>query len=240
MLRVLRGAAARFVVHGLVEYDVSTAAVKLTVGDPNPKASWSGFIIASVGRAVAAHPEVNARLAGRHILSFHSVDLRATVERDTPDGPAPVDVVIPDADRVSPSHITELLRTAKTGPPPAPAAVTRFARLPAPLRRAGMRFASSRPAVAAGYGPAVGVTSLGMFAPPGGWAIPIAPLTLVVTAGHVADRAVVRDGTVVVRQMLPLTVSFDHAVVDGAPAARFTQTLGQVLETAAAFDTPTW
>jgi pyruvate/2-oxoglutarate dehydrogenase complex dihydrolipoamide acyltransferase (E2) component len=35
--------------------------------------------------------------------------------------------------------------------------------------------------------------------------------------------------------MLPLTLSFDHAVVDGAPAARFVETLRALIETAAAF-----
>ena len=36
--------------------------------------------------------------------------------------------------------------------------------------------------------------------------------------------------------MLPLTLSFDHAVVDGAPAARFTETFRGLVETAAAFE----
>ncbi len=39
--------------------------------------------------------------------------------------------------------------------------------------------------------------------------------------GRMAEKAVVRDGKVVVRKMLPLMVTFDHRVVDGAEAARF-------------------
>jgi pyruvate dehydrogenase E2 component (dihydrolipoamide acetyltransferase) len=39
----------------------------------------------------------------------------------------------------------------------------------------------------------------------------------------------------VARATLPLTLSFDHAVVDGAPAARFTETLRTLVESAAAF-----
>ena len=83
-----------------------------------------------------------------------------------------------------------------------------------------MRLAGTRPRIAARFGPAVGVTSLGMFSRGGGWAIPITPLTLVATVG-IVDRPVVRDGRIVARPMLPLTLSFDHAVIDGAPAARF-------------------
>ena len=47
------------------------------------------------------------------------------------------------------------------------------------------------------------------------------------------------DGQIVARPMLPLTLTFDHAVVDGAPAARFTATLRSFVETCAAFqDSP--
>jgi len=41
---------------------------------------------------------------------------------------------------------------------------------------------------------------------------------------------------VVIRPMLPLTLTFDHGVVDGGPAARFVETLRQLTETAAAFE----
>ena len=82
----------------------------------------------------------------------------------------------------------------------------------------------------------MGVTSLGMFSSGWGWAIPLAPLTVIVTVGEVVERPVVHDGRIVARPMLPLTLSFDHAVIDGAPAARFTATLRALVETAAVFE----
>ena len=75
-----------------------------------------------------------------------------------------------------------------------------------------------------------------MFTSSWGWAIPLAPLTVIATVGGIVDRAVVRDGEVVVRPMLPLTLSFDHAVIDGAPATRFTETLRDLVETAAVLE----
>lgn len=86
------------------------------------------------------------------------------------------------------------------------------------------------------FGPCVGVTSLGMFGGGGGWAVPLAPLTLVVTVAGVVERPVARDGQVVVRPQLPLTFSFDHGVVDGAPAARFAETLRTLVESAAVLE----
>jgi pyruvate dehydrogenase E2 component (dihydrolipoamide acetyltransferase) len=41
---------------------------------------------------------------------------------------------------------------------------------------------------------------------------------------------VVRDGQVVPRLMLPLSLSYDHRVIDGAAAARFTRRLAELLE----------
>ncbi len=43
-------------------------------------------------------------------------------------------------------------------------------------------------------------------------------------------RPVVRDGAVVPRLMLPLSLSYDHRVIDGADAARFTRRIAEMLE----------
>jgi pyruvate dehydrogenase E2 component (dihydrolipoamide acetyltransferase) len=46
----------------------------------------------------------------------------------------------------------------------------------------------------------------------------------------IADRAVVRDGQIVVRKMMNLTITLDHRIVDGATAARFLNTVIRYLE----------
>lgn len=43
-------------------------------------------------------------------------------------------------------------------------------------------------------------------------------------------QPVVRDGAVVPRLMLPLSLSYDHRVIDGADAARFTRRVAEMLE----------
>lgn len=234
----LMRASRTFPVHGLVEFDVSLAVSRIRASDP--PVSWTGFVVATMGRAVARHPEVNARRAGGKVLTFDRVDVGVTVERQV-DGVVHLGAVtVADADRRSAAEITAELRRAKQAGLPRPAAgpvARRVAQLPGPLRRLAFRAAGRRPAVAASFGPAVGVTSLGMFAH-GGWAVPIPPLTVIATVGGVVDRAVVRDGEVVVRPMLPVTLSFDHAVVDGAPAGRFAETMRELIETSAALPDP--
>ena len=59
----LIGASRRFQVHALVEFDVTEAKARIV--DADPRVSWTGFVIATIARAVALHPEVNARKAGK-------------------------------------------------------------------------------------------------------------------------------------------------------------------------------
>src|SRR5262249_49814865 len=44
------------------------------------------------------------------------------------------------------------------------------------------------------------------------------------------QEPVFRDGQVVPRLMLPLSLSYDHRVIDGAAAARFTRFVAELLE----------
>jgi pyruvate/2-oxoglutarate dehydrogenase complex dihydrolipoamide acyltransferase (E2) component len=83
----------------------------------------------------------------------------------------------------------------------------------------------------------VGITSVGMFGHGAGWGIPVpAPTALLVTVGGIGEKDVVRQGRVVVREMLSLTISLDHNVVDGAPATRFTERLKELIETGHGLD----
>ena len=47
--------------------------------------------------------------------------------------------------------------------------------------------------------------------------------------GSVRPKPVVRDGEIVIRTILPLTMAFDHRVADGADAARFVAELARQL-----------
>ncbi|MBI2939506.1 MAG: 2-oxo acid dehydrogenase subunit E2, partial [Chloroflexi bacterium] len=56
------------------------------------------------------------------------------------------------------------------------------------------------------------------------------PECAILGVGRIADRPVVRDGVVVVRLTMWLSLSFDHRVVDGAPAGVFLGRVKQLLE----------
>ena len=56
------------------------------------------------------------------------------------------------------------------------------------------------------------------------------PEAAILGVGRIAPKVVVRDGQMVIRQMVTLSLAFDHRLVDGAPAARFLQYIKQLVE----------
>ncbi|MBI5571581.1 MAG: 2-oxo acid dehydrogenase subunit E2 [Desulfomonile tiedjei] len=66
----------------------------------------------------------------------------------------------------------------------------------------------------------------------GTWATPIIlhPQVAILASMRATKRPVVRDDHVVVRTMMPLTLSFDHRVLDGADSGRFINHVKELLE----------
>jgi pyruvate dehydrogenase E2 component (dihydrolipoamide acetyltransferase) len=56
------------------------------------------------------------------------------------------------------------------------------------------------------------------------------PEVAILGIGRGVVKPVVKDGKIVPRTMLPITLSYDHRVVDGASAARFVADLVKLLE----------
>lgn len=52
------------------------------------------------------------------------------------------------------------------------------------------------------------------------------------TVGGLAQKPGVHEGQIAIREYLSLTLSFDHDIVDGAPAARFAKDFKELLEQA--------
>ena len=74
------------------------------------------------------------------------------------------------------------------------------------------------------------ITNLGSFGVDTFTPIINLPQAAILGVGRIAAEAVVREDKIVAREMLPLSLTFDHRVVDGAPAARFLGTLRAYIE----------
>ncbi len=153
------------------------------------------FIVHAVVRALKAHPAVNASLdmqAGRIVYKDY-INIGIAVDSDR----GLVVPVLRDADRLSIAEIA--------------AGIDRLA---AKVRSNDFDMSLLR-------GGSFTVTNLGSIG--GRYATPVVntPESAILLAGRAAPRPVVRDGQVVVRTILPLSLSYDHRLIDGAAAARF-------------------
>lgn len=224
--------------HGLIEVDVTRAIQKLEGTD----LSFTAFVVASVARAAARHPEVHAYRdwLGR-IVTHGYVDATTLIEVETDDGKFPLAHLIRDADVRDVADITEEIRnvsqdhTATVGGN----RLTRFA--PMAGRVPGLAWVMyqvmSRSTRLRAMSGTMAISSIGMFGggPGHGIGFPTV-LSLSVLVGGRTRRPVVDNGQVAVGETLDLTVTFDHNIVDGAPAARFVADLRHLLTTAALLD----
>jgi pyruvate dehydrogenase E2 component (dihydrolipoamide acetyltransferase) len=56
------------------------------------------------------------------------------------------------------------------------------------------------------------------------------PEAAILGAGRIQPKAIVRGSEIAPRQMWTLSLTFDHRLMDGAPAARFLQRIKQLVE----------
>jgi pyruvate dehydrogenase E2 component (dihydrolipoamide acetyltransferase) len=74
------------------------------------------------------------------------------------------------------------------------------------------------------------ITNLGAFGIDAFTPIINPPECAILGVGRIERRPVVRGEEVVIREVLTLSLTFDHRVVDGAPAARFLQAVAKLIE----------
>jgi pyruvate/2-oxoglutarate dehydrogenase complex dihydrolipoamide acyltransferase (E2) component len=56
------------------------------------------------------------------------------------------------------------------------------------------------------------------------------PQSAILGTGAIIERPVVRNGQIVIGQIMTASLTFDHRVIDGAPAAKFIDDFSQLLE----------
>ncbi len=65
-----------------------------------------------------------------------------------------------------------------------------------------------------------------------GWSTPIVhiPQAAILGTGRIESKPVVRHGTIVIRSILPISLTWDHRIVNGVPVGQFLGTLTDLLE----------
>jgi pyruvate/2-oxoglutarate dehydrogenase complex dihydrolipoamide acyltransferase (E2) component len=227
----------RHIIHGLVEVDVTKARKlrrRLSTEDDLP-ISFTAFIVASLARAVASNPKVQAyRDWRRRLVVFRDVDVVTMIEAERDRVAIPH--IIRKANERTVRDISDEIRAvqAQPGSSEQRGAMVRLApRVPRFVRLLFFWVVKKNPHWFKRLQGTVVVTSVGMFGKGGGWGIGFLPThNLGLTVGGIIEKPGVQAGRVEVREYLNLTMSFDHDIVDGAPAARFGRRLIELIEEA--------
>jgi pyruvate/2-oxoglutarate dehydrogenase complex dihydrolipoamide acyltransferase (E2) component len=241
VVEALRLGEDKHFIHGLLEVDVTAARrfIRQYEARTGNQLSFTAFIIACLGKAVSEDKTVQAyRLGRRKLIVFDDVDVTAMVERTTVEGEKVVRAhIFRAADKKTYQEINQEMQEAQTCP--ADKLIARRMQvvadiglaLPGFLRRIFMRFVFSDPYRLRQLTGTVNVTAVGMFGEGNGWGVPVnGPIPLVLTVGGIVEKPGIVDGRIEPREYLNLTISFDHDIVDGAPAARFAGHLKQLIE----------
>ena len=226
-------AGERNTIHGITEVDISKPRRimqehKQRTGET---LSLTAYVITCLARAVAENPEINCFRRRRKLILLDDVTISAPVEREIDGEKIPEPFGIRAAQSKTYRQIHEEIRAAQRnrGERLGSLSGMEWIRLiPSFLLRIFIRAASHSISMMGRYG-AVSVTAVGMFGNDALWFIPLGGATVLVTVGSIVERPTMRDGRFETREHLCLTVSFDHDIVDGAPAARFVRKLADLI-----------
>ena len=124
------------------------------------------------------------------LILFDEVDVNSQIEVTTAGQKIVKPLLVRAANRKSIEELTNEIRAGQ-GPEPSAArryrAALAFVNIPRPPRRLALR-CNVQPDLVKRFGGTVGLSSVGMFGAGGGWGIPIAPPTLMITIGGIATK----------------------------------------------------
>ena len=159
--------------------------------------TYGDLLIQAVARALLRHPRMNARLVQDAIVVAPQVNVGMAVALD--DGL--IVPVIVDADRKSLREI---------------AAVT---------RELGERARTGKLRLEEVSGGTFTITNLGTYGVDAFTPIINTGETGILGVGRIVEKPVIHRGEIARRSMMMLSLTFDHRLIDGAPAAQFLQTV---------------
>jgi hypothetical protein len=234
--------ARRHFMYGLLEVDVTVAKqfIEENRAQTGKLLSFTGYLAFCLARAVDEDKVVQAYMKGRkQLVVFDDVDVGLMVERKIGEKCALMGHVIRGANHKTYREIHQEIRSVQSTPVPPNGGTPSWFRsgllLPSPLSgwfRALVRLAINRdPTIFTSMAGTVGITAVGMFGKGhGGWGLVPVTHVLDLIVGSTAWKPAVVEGRIEPREILNLTVVFDHDVIDGAPATRFARRLVELIE----------
>lgn len=166
------------------------------------KVSYTAIIVEAAAKALLEHSIINSTLDGDQIKVFENVNVGVAVATQY----GLIVPVIHDADKKSSMEIDALINE-----------LTEKARLGKLVKEelSGGTFT---------------ITNLGMYGVDFFTPIINPPEAAILGVGKITDRLAVVDGKIEVKQVMMLSLSYDHRIIDGAPAAEFLSKIKHFIE----------
>ncbi|HEX3083971.1 MAG TPA: pyruvate dehydrogenase complex dihydrolipoamide acetyltransferase [Pyrinomonadaceae bacterium] len=169
---------------------------------PDLKLSINDLIIKVAAVSLIQHPQVNASFQDKTIRYYEHADIGVAVATEN-------------------GLITPIVRSAD---------VKSLTDIATEVRELAERARGRKLKPEEYLGATFSISNLGMFGIEEFTAVINPPEGAILAVGAMAPKAVARDGQVVVRQTMRVTLSCDHRIIDGATGAKFLQTFKQIME----------
>lgn len=164
--------------------------------------SYTDMLVKAVAKALTEHPIINSTLEKEQIKIFADINIGVAVATE-------MGLIVPVIRDANGKSLTEISST---------------------LKELVEKAKQSKLAKEELTGGTFTITNLGMYGVDVFTPIINPPETAILGVGRVAEKPVVVEEKMVVRPVMQLSLTFDHRVVDGAPAAEFLQKVKQNLE----------
>lgn len=229
------------IIHGLLEVDVTKPRERIHAYQEatGEKISFTAYIINCLAQAVQQNPHVHAYRDWRdRLVIFEDVNINAMFEVTIKGKKVPMPHVFNAVDKRGLRAIHEELRAVQAQPLASQEAgfMRWFLHLPGFIRHLFYRVINRFPHTMRPISSPIMVTAVGMFGQGSAWGLPMANFTLTLTLGTINIKPLVVNDQIQIRDVLHLTVSINHDIVDGAPAARFVEALRNLIENAYGID----
>jgi pyruvate/2-oxoglutarate dehydrogenase complex dihydrolipoamide acyltransferase (E2) component len=171
-------------------------------GDTNPRFSFNAILVKIAATALRAHPRINASVDGDEIMVWRQIHIGVAMESED----ALLVPVVRNPDCKSITEINNELDELVVK--------TRENRL-VPDDLTNGTFTISN----------LGFADIDHFTP-----ILRPPESALLGVGRILEKPVVKEGAILSQARLSLSLTFDHRIIDGAPASRFLKTVKDMVE----------
>lgn len=185
-----------------INMDKAIQARKEINSMPDTKVSFNDMIIKATAMALRKHPQVNSSWAGDKIVHHGNINIGVAVA--VPDG-----LVVPVLKNTDYMNYTQISAAVKD--------------MAGRAKSKGLKANEME-------GSTFSVSNLGMFGIETFTSIINQPNSAILSVGAIIEKPIVKDGQIVVGNIMKLSLACDHRVVDGATGADFLQTLRTYLE----------